>query len=149
MDGGVHHAALLRMVVGEVAEVSAYTTHTSRHFAVADTLSATLHFANGAVGTYLVTYGWGAPWGGEFYVVGDQGALRVQRGLIEVTKQGQTEHITTAKFDGVELEFAAFADAIQQGALHRNTPEEGLRDVAVVEAMVRSAETRQSIAPAE
>ncbi|HRW06685.1 MAG TPA: Gfo/Idh/MocA family oxidoreductase [Caldilineaceae bacterium] len=149
MDGGVHHAALLRMVVGEIAEVSAYTTHTSRHFTAADTLSATLHFANGAVGTYLVTYGWGAPWGGEFHVVGDQGALRVQRGLIEVTKQGQTEHIPTAKFDGVELEFAAFADAIQQVAPHRNTPEEGLRDVAVVEAMVRSAETRQSVAPTE
>ncbi|MEZ4618123.1 MAG: Gfo/Idh/MocA family oxidoreductase [Caldilineaceae bacterium] len=65
IDGGVHHAALLRMIVGEIAEVSAYTSHTSPHFAVDDTMSATLRFANGALGTYLVTYGWGAPWGGS------------------------------------------------------------------------------------
>jgi predicted dehydrogenase len=145
MDGGVHHTALLRMILGEVAEVSAYTTHTSPHFAGDDTLSATLRFATGALGTYLVTYGWGAPWGGELHVVGDQGALRVQRGLIELTQQGKTESITTVKFDGVEKEFAAFAAAIQQGVPHRNSPDEGLRDVAVVEAMIRSAKIGQRV----
>ncbi|MCB0184783.1 MAG: Gfo/Idh/MocA family oxidoreductase [Caldilineaceae bacterium] len=147
MDGGVHHAALLRMILGEISAVSAYTSHTSAHFEGVDTLSATLHFVNGAVGTYLVTYGWGAPWGGELHIVGDQGALRVQRGLIELTRAGKTETITCAKFDGVELEFAAFADAIHYGQTHRNTPEEGLRDVAVIEAMVRSAESGQSLTP--
>ncbi len=145
IDGGVHHTALLRMILGEVAEVSAYTAQTSPHFAVDETLSATLRFANGALGTYLVTYGWGAPWGGELHVVGDQGTLRVQRGLIERTAQGKTEAITTAKFDGVEREFAAFAAAIRGEAPHVNTPQEALRDVAVIEAMIRSAEIGQSV----
>jgi len=144
MDGGVHHMALARMILGEIAEVSAYSAETSPHFASADTMSATLRFANGAVGTYLVTYGWGAPWGGEFHVVGDQGALRVQRGLIELTCAGETDVMPCAKFDGVELEFAAFADAIQQGIPHHNSAEDGLRDVAALEAMVRSAATGQS-----
>ncbi len=145
MDGGVHHAALLRMILGEVAEVSAQTAHTSPHFAVDETMSATLRFVNGALGTYLVTYGWGAPWGGDLHVVGDQGALRVQRGLIELTAQGTTQTISCPKFDGVEREFAAFAAAIQEGIPHLNTAEEGLRDVAVVEAMIRSAEMRQAV----
>ncbi len=145
IDGGVHHAALLRMILGEVAEVSAQTAHTSPHFAVDETMSATLRFANGALGTYLVTYGWGAPWGGELHVVGEQGALRVQRGLIELTQQGTTQAIPCPKFDGVEREFAAFAAAVQEGVAHLNSPEEALRDVAVVEAMIRSAETRQAV----
>lgn len=145
MDGGVHHMALARMIVGEIDEVCAYSSHTSSHFATEDTLSASLRFKNGAVGSYLVTYGWGAPWGGEFHVVGDQGALRVQRGLIELTHGGETEVISCTKFDGVELEFAAFADTIQQGIPHRNTVEEGLRDVAAMEAMIRSAATGQSL----
>lgn len=33
-------------------------------------------------------------------------------------------------------ELAAFADAIQHGAPHRNSPAEGLRDLAVVEALL-------------
>lgn len=143
MDGGVHHVALLRMLAGEVAEVNAYTTHTSPLFEVPETLSATLRFTNDTVGTYLVTYGWGAPWGGELHIVGDRGAMRVQRGLIELTRSGKTEEIPCGKFDGVEQELAAFAQAIRNGVPHRNTPEEGLRDVAVVEAMIRSAETGQ------
>jgi predicted dehydrogenase len=149
IDGGVHHAALLRMVVGEVAEVSAYSSHTSPHFAVNDTLSATLRFANGAIGTYLVTYGWGAPWGGDLHVVGDKGALRVQRGLIELTRDGKTETIPTARFDGVQNEFAAFAAAIRGEITHVNTAQEGLCDVTVVAAMIQAAETGRSVAVTE
>jgi len=147
MDGGVHHVALMRMLLGEVAEVSAHTARTSPHFEADETMSASLRFANGALGTYLVTYGWGAPWGGEFHVVGERGALRVQRGIIELTVEGETEKIPCQKFDGVAQEFAAFAAAVQTGAAHLNSPEEALRDVAVVEAMIRSAETRQYVRP--
>jgi predicted dehydrogenase len=41
----------------------------------------------------------------------------------------------------VNTEFAAFAAAIREGKPHRNTPQEALQDVAVIEAMLRSAET--------
>lgn len=141
MDGGVHHAALFRMLVGEIDTVTAQMANTSAHFAVPETLSATLHFANGVIGSYFVSYGWGSPWGGEFHLVGTEGALRVQRGRIELAQGGETQQIPCPKFDGVERELAAFAAAIQQGTPHRNTPAEALQDVAVVEAMLRSAET--------
>ncbi|MCB0064778.1 MAG: Gfo/Idh/MocA family oxidoreductase, partial [Caldilineaceae bacterium] len=141
MDGGVHHAALLRMVIGEVASVTAQMANTSAHFAMPETLSATLAFANGVLGSYFVSYGWGSPWGGELHVTGTSGALRVQRGKIELVQQGETRQIPCAKFDGVEQEFAGFAAAIQQGVPHRNTAEAALQDVAVVEAMIRSAQT--------
>ena len=141
LDGGVHHIAVLRLVVGEITAVTAMTAHASTTFATADTLSATLAFANGAVGSYLVTYATGAPWPGYLHVVGEQGALRIQRGEVEVTQGTQTEVIKCPKFDGVENELAAFAAAIREGQPHTNTPEEGLMDVTVIEAMLRSAQS--------
>ncbi|MEZ4729311.1 MAG: Gfo/Idh/MocA family oxidoreductase [Caldilineaceae bacterium] len=57
-----------------------------------------------------------------------------------MTQNGQTEIIHCPKFDGVERELAAFAAAIQEGQTHYNTPEEGLHDVAVIEAMMRSVQ---------
>jgi len=140
MDGGVHHVAALRMIVGEITSVSAMTSHASTTFAMADTLSATLHFANGAVGSYVVSYAVGAPWPGHLYVVGDQGALRVQRGEIELTRGKQTEVITCPKFDGVANELVAFAAAIQTGQPHDNTSQAGLLDVAVMEAILHAAQ---------
>jgi len=48
----------------------------------------------------------------------------------------------------VDGELAAFAAAIRSGAPHRNSPVEGLRDVALLEALLRAAETGTRIAPA-
>ncbi len=141
MDGGVHHVALFRLLLGEVASVTAQMANRSSHFATPETMSATLHFANGAIGSYLVTYGWGSPWGGAVQVAGTRGALRVQRGLIELVQSAEEETISCPKYDGVEQELRAFAAAIQQGQAHENTAMAGLRDVAVVEAMIRAAES--------
>jgi predicted dehydrogenase len=141
VDGGVHHVSALRLVVGEIAAVTAMTAHVSTTFASADTLSATLHFANGVIGSYLVTYAAGAPWSGALHLVGEAGAMRVQRGEIELTRGKETTVIACPKFDGVQNEFAAFAAAITTGQPHSNTPEAGLLDVAVIEAMLRSAQS--------
>ena len=47
--------------------------------------------------------------------------------------------MTTDQHDSVPKELLAFAAAIRDGEPHRNSPEEALLDVAVVEAMLRSA----------
>jgi predicted dehydrogenase len=146
IDGGVHHVSALRLVLGEIVAVTALTAHVSTIYATADTLSATLHFANGVVGSYLVTYAAGAPWSGALQVVGDAGAMRIQRGEIELVRGRESETIPCAKFDGVQNEFAAFAAAITEGQSHTNTPEEGLLDVAVIEAMLRSAQSGAQVA---
>jgi len=52
LDGGVHHAAILRQVVGEIASISAEVKQLRVDLPPADTLSASLAFANGAVGSY-------------------------------------------------------------------------------------------------
>jgi predicted dehydrogenase len=145
LDAGVHHIAALRMIVGEIAAVSATAKQLAPHLPPVDTISAHLHFANGAVGTYLASFAVGAPWPPYFYIVGEKGALRVQRGEIELTSNGATEIIQCPKFDGVEMELRAFAQAIRRQTPHTNTPEEADRDLAVIEALLKSAASGQTI----
>jgi predicted dehydrogenase len=139
LDGGVHHVAGFRMIVGEIIEVSATVKQVSARLPPADTISAHLRFANGATGTYLANYSVAAPWPAYLYVVGDEGALRTQRGEVELTHGGKTELFSCAKFDGVEQELVAFASAIRDRATHRNTPTAGLADLTIVDALLRSA----------
>jgi predicted dehydrogenase len=75
--------------------------------------------------------------------------LRVQRKEIELTRDGTSEHIETAGFDGVELELLSFADTIRTQAPHRNSPDEALRDLAVIEALLTSAATGQPVSPVQ
>ncbi len=142
LDGGVHYAAALRQVVGEIAAVSAVTAQVSPALPPADTLAATLHFENGVVGTYMTTFAGSSPWATPLTVVGDAGSLRVERGKVELSDAaGVVQTLDFGAQHGVERELAAFAAAVQSGAVMRNTPEEGLRDLAVIEAMLHAAET--------
>jgi predicted dehydrogenase len=149
MDGGVHHMAALRLVLGEITQVSATTRQNSPDLPPADTIAATLTFANGVTGSYLATYATGAPWPPQLHIGGSAGSLRVQRKEIELTREGKTERIETTGFDGVEKEQLAFADSIRTGAPHRNSPAEALRDLAVVEALLTAAATGQPMSPAQ
>ena len=78
--------------------------------------------------------------------MGAHGSLRVARGRVEVVDaQGTVETITCVAYNGVERELIGFAAAIREGLPHRNTPDEALRDVAVIEAMLGSAHTEQAV----
>ena len=56
LDGGVHHVAALRQVVGEIVSVSAEVRQVRADLPPADTLSAALEFESGVIGSYSVTY---------------------------------------------------------------------------------------------
>lgn len=147
LDGGVHYAAGLRMLLGEVAGVSAVAKQNSPDLPPVDTLSAALHFENGAVGSFGVTYAAGTPWTPALTITGDGGALRITNGVITVAAGGDVYTLELPEHQGVRDEFAAFAAAIRDGAPHRNTPDQAVQDVALVEAMLRAAETGQRITP--
>lgn len=86
-------------------------------------------------------YAHGAPWSTTLDILGDVGALRVSLGALELISGGATQRIELPAPRGVVEELRAFAAAIQEGAPHRNTPQQAVQDVAVIEAMLRSAET--------
>ncbi len=141
LDGGVHHAATLRLILGEVARVSAIASAVRSDLPPWDTLQAALAFESGVTGVYSLTYAHGAPWSTTLDIVGDAGALRVSAGMLELTSGGATQRIELPAPRGVVEELRAFAAAIRDGAPHRNPPAQAVQDVAVMEAMLRSAET--------
>ncbi|MGL4651302.1 MAG: Gfo/Idh/MocA family protein [Caldilineaceae bacterium] len=141
MDGGVHHIAVLRMLLGEVESVQARVRQVKTELPPSDTMSATLRFASGALASYTVTYA--APFHSvsPLEVMGSAGRLRVDRDQLQVTRGDESTHEPRAGRDGVLAELAAFVAAALDGAPHDNSPEQALADVAVIEAMLRSAQS--------
>lgn len=140
LDGGVHHVAGLRVVLGEIESVSALTTAHREDLPPADTMSTVLRFSNGVVGTYLITYAVGSSLGTDaVHIGGSEGSLRVSRGELVLERDGESERQAFNVLISVREELAAFIAAVRDGAPHRNSPQEALQDLAVVEAMLASA----------
>lgn len=141
LDGGVHRVAALRMLVGEVQEVSAVVKQIRADLPPADTMTATLEFENGAVGSFSATYAAGTWMKSPIVIVGTKAILRVSREILEINGS----EIPITGFLGTERQFVAFADAIQLGQSHLNSPEEAWRDLAVIEAILESDSRKQPI----
>jgi predicted dehydrogenase len=139
LDGGVHYVAALRSVLGEIDAVAAFATLAAPELPPLDTLTAALHFVNGVLGTLLMTFAAGTPFGAAMTITGDRGSMRVERGRIELAAGSERQVRECAYYDGVANELVAFAEAIRTGAPHRNSPAEAMADMAVVDALLRSA----------
>ncbi len=151
MDAGIHNAALLRFLLGEVAAVSAVTAQMRPDLAPIDTLSAAIEFESGALGSFSITCAAGSPWRRGLHILGDRGSLFVSGEEIELAADDKTQRLMFAASpnvrDDVRNELAAFAAGIRLGQSQRNTPLECLRDVSLMEAMLRSAQTGQREVP--
>ncbi len=51
----IHEVHNLRMLCGEIVAVQAFSSHATRGFAVEDTVSINLRFANGALGSFMLS----------------------------------------------------------------------------------------------
>ncbi len=51
----IHEVHNLRMLCGEITQVQALTSHSTRRFAVEDTVAINLRFASGALGTFMLS----------------------------------------------------------------------------------------------
>jgi len=61
----IHDIDCLRMVIGEIETVQAMASGTTRGFPVEDTAAAVVKFANGALGTFIVSDATPSPWNWE------------------------------------------------------------------------------------
>lgn len=147
MDGGVHHAAGWRFLLGDVASVSATATQIRPDLPPADTLSAALQFESGLLASYAVTYAGRAPQDTTLNIVGEKGALHVNRDVLTLMNEQGTQAFSYEDPDGIRQQFAAFAESIVTGAPHLNSPAETLKDVALIEAMLDAAESGQRVKP--
>lgn len=147
LDGGVHHTAVWRSLLGEVEAVSAFTTQIRPDLPPSDTMSAALQFQSGLLATYAVTYAGSAPEDTTLNIIGSKGAMHLNRDKMTLINAQGTQHFADSKSDGIREQFMAFGEAVLHGKAHLNTPLETLKDVALVEAMLESAESGQRTAP--
>lgn len=141
LDAGVHHAAVFRQLLGNASNAQAFVVQHNPNIPPVDTLAATLQFENGALATYAASYAETPAIRTPLVIVGTQAILKVGRGIVEIERDGHTESQTIPSLDGVRNELAAFAAALNGGAPHINTPQEALKDLAIIEAILESGET--------
>ncbi len=143
LDGGVHQAAAMRRIIGEIASVRSDVRQVRSDLPPCDTLATSIAFASGALGTFALTYAAAESYDSGLLAVGERGMLKMNYQTVEITRDGKTETQEFAE-DGVQREFAAFAAAIR-GEPHQNTPAQALQDLAVIEAILSSAQRGERV----
>lgn len=147
LDGGVHFVAALRTILGEVEAVSAFVRQMRPDLPPADTLSATLHFESGLIGTLALSYAAKLPWVTLLTIVGSEGVIEVNLNTLKLLVNGEKRESMSVTGRSIDVEFDAFAAAIwEQGSLRENL-REALQDLAVVEALLLAAQTGEQVTP--
>src|SRR5690606_37779293 len=111
---------------------------------LADAVAALFETEAGVAGTMVSNYCTPARF--VYHVAGTEGALDATPHAARFTPRsgaGSPDAVDLAgrPFDAYERQFAAFAEAVRAGAAPETDGVAGLRALAVVEAMQRSAET--------
>lgn len=149
-DGGVHHMAVLRMLVGEAEAVIAQVAAVRPDLPPADSVSASIEFTNGVLGAYANTWALPGPETG-LQIVGTDGALSIKGGKVELW-QGESmvrEWAEPSPVSGLDVMYQDFARSIRTGQPPRSTPAEALADLRLIVAMLRSSETGKAVRLAE
>lgn len=152
-DAGVHYAAALRELGGEVEQLQAFSKLLHPQLGSQDTLLLNLRFRNGALGSLTFT---GAAKTTEntsmqTLLCGTEGSIRLNNGKVILTEGANqearvVEEWSVPDFDnGYRGEFENFYQAIRHGAPVVATVEEALRDWEIIMYALDSAETRSVI----
>lgn len=135
MMGGCHAVDVLRFCAGEIESVSAYATQVARRdFDYPPTITASLRFANGAVGKVSVTFEAFSPYLFNLSLYGSRGTLRNNR-LFAAALDGQTDYATvpTVLPDSADVThhpFQAEVDDLVAAILEDRPPLAALADAA-------------------
>lgn len=145
LDGGVHFIAATRLMLEgggvKFARTGAFTSQLQEHLPPVDTVDATVQLNNGVSGTLSMSFGTTFS-GTEYAFACEKGTVVVTRGKVVVKKEGKEE---TEEFpsegNGVKQEIAAWGEGLAKGTMDaRQGPEEALKDLKVLEAMLTSGE---------
>ena len=145
----MHVTAMLRTVLGAEATVVSSVTSSRTTSASVDTMAASVELKTGVQGTISVAYACSS-FKYELEVVGTNGSVVLQRrgddqGFDLVinendAKEERKEEFQNFVFFGLDAEFLSFAKACKRRRsnqkLHRNTPEEAMMDLALVETLL-------------
>ncbi len=158
----IHDIDLLQHFCGPILRVQAREANTVRGFEVEDTSAVILEFASGALGTVSICDTVSAPWSWELtsgenpiypktdqssYTFGGTSASLSVPDLKIWSHEGaqswwspiKAEVIEADTTDPIVCQFEHFLDVIQNGASPLVTAADGLRNIAVLDAIKRAA----------
>ena len=145
LDGGVHFVAALRALLNaandEIKDITAFTSLLQKKLPPVDTVHALIESRGGRHGTFCVSFGTEFKSGFEIEVVTTTGRVTVTPTQVEsVGKSFSEPKKDEFQFgSGVKPEISAFVAGITAGEVNkRQSPEEALRDLQVLEALLNS-----------
>jgi predicted dehydrogenase len=142
-DGGIHLIAMLSSVFGQPDAVTASGRKLREGYGEYDHVITFLQYANGLTGVLSFSQ-WMPPMQSHFHIHGASGIVVVESDRLVVQKKDVLEHIIPLPGgDGRSAMWRAFADAFQGGREPRYTPEQAMRDVALLEATSQSIKCKQ------
>jgi len=153
LDGGVHFLAAIRLILGNIHQISAVTQQLQEHLPPVDTFSASVKFENGSVGSIMVSFGLKNASPLSFVIYGEKGSIKVSRNELEVNVFGEkSEPIKVVDLDfeiePIEKEIHSFLQmVVGKSKEDLNSPREALQDVAIIEAILQSGRTGQRLQP--
>ena len=120
-----------------LVSLSAYTTQLQEHLPPVDTIDATAKAKNGATGTISISFGTTLS-GSEWTVACQDGVVSVTHAKVSIGNK--TEEVQDER-SGVPPEVRAWGEGLAAGkANERQSPEEALADLELIEASLRSGE---------
>jgi len=165
----IHEIDNLRTLVGEIAEVQAFASNAARGFAVEDTVAINLRFANGALGTFMLSDAAASPrsWeqtSGEnksydhhadqdcYVIAGTRGSLQVPT-LRQLGYTGpaswwqplQRTRLPLPEVDPLARQLEHFCAVIRREVQPRVTVRDATRTLAVTLAVAEAARSGQRV----
>ncbi|CAK7206611.1 hypothetical protein SEUCBS139899_009411 [Sporothrix eucalyptigena] len=141
LDGGVHQTAMLRYVSGqEVVETHGYARQVAPHLPPLDTVNAGISLSGGGTGTFSMSFA-STRRATELVIIGSKGSFHLTDGpeggyALTLDLLSGEKRQEVIKTNGVDLEIAAFLEAVRAGkAQSRSGPEEALNDLAIIESL--------------
>ncbi len=170
----IHEAGNMRALAGDISEVHAFASNATRGFAVEDTVAVTLRFASGALGTFALSdtaasdRNWEHTSGEDrvrfaaghtdsddcYYVSGTHGSLaiptmRLQR-YPNTADRSWHKPLPSSKInmtvnEPLAAQIANFCGVIRGTEQPRVSIRDGVQNLRVVDAILRSAKTGQTV----
>ncbi|KAJ5937967.1 hypothetical protein N7454_004309 [Penicillium verhagenii] len=144
LDGGVHYAAGLRLLLGaqpgnEIATLSAFTNQIQPHLPPVDTADMILRTRSGVTGVLQISGGTSLR-ASEWTVACENGWIKIENEQVTISQSGEIQTITVAnERTGVPPEVRAWGDSLRAGkVVPEQEPEAALADLELIELMLRS-----------
>ncbi|GHU17077.1 hypothetical protein FACS189475_00320 [Betaproteobacteria bacterium] len=168
----IHEVGNLRAMLGEIVAVQSFTSNATRGFNVEDTAAINFQFANGALGSFLLSDTAASPRSWEqtsqenkqyptypdedcYTILGNRGSLAVPTMRLKYYRQDgdrswykpfRYETLYVERKDPLAEQIAHFAAVIRGEAEPLVSARDGLQNLRVTEAVVEAARTGSVIA---